>query len=57
MEDKILCDVMHALTLETSKTSFLRIFLYRKALFVGIRIKIPENTFHFLKCQGIKNYF
>ena len=57
MEDKILCDVMHALTLETSKTSFLRIFLYRKALFVGIRIKKPENTFHFLKCQGIKNYF
>ena len=26
-------------------------------VFVGIQIKIPENAFHFLKCQGIKNYF
>ena len=26
-------------------------------VFIGIRIKIPENAFHFLKCQGIKNYF
>ena len=26
-------------------------------MFVGIQIKIPENTFHFLKSQGIKNYF
>ena len=26
-------------------------------MFVGIQVKISENTFHFLKCQGIKNYF
>ena len=26
-------------------------------VFAGIWIEIPENTFHFLKCQGIKNYF
>ena len=26
-------------------------------VFVGIRIIIPENTFHFLKCQRIKNNF
>ena len=39
------------------KNIFLANFSYRKALFVGIQIKIPENTFHFLKCQGIKINF
>ena len=64
MEDKILCDlsnVMHVLSLETSKTFFFCEFIILLGpdikVSVGIQIKISENTFQFLKCQGIKKLF
>ena len=53
-------NVIHALSLETSKTFFCEFFIPQGPdikVFIGILLKITENTFHFLKCQGIKNYF
>ena len=50
----------HAMSLETSKIFFCEYFIPQSPgikVIVGIRIKIPENTFYFLKCHGIKNYF
>ena len=51
---------MHGLSLETSKTFLCEFSIPQDPdikVFLGIPIIIPENTFHFLKCQGIKNYF
>ena len=53
-------NVIHALRLETSKTFFCEFFIPLGPdikVFIGILLKTPENTFQFLKCQGIKNYF
>ena len=54
-------NVIHGLIFEISKTFFfLEISIPQGSdikVFVGIRIITPENTFHFFKCQEIKNYF
>ena len=51
-------NVMHGLRLETRKHFFFFEFSISQGsdikVFVGIRIMIPENTLHLLKCQGIK---
>ena len=63
LEDKnlfymIYPNVMHGLRLETRKLFFFEFSIPQGSdikVFVGIRIVIPENTLHLLKCQGIKN--
>ena len=51
-------NVMHGLRLEARKLFFFEFSIPQGSdikVFVGIRIVIPENTLHLLKCQGIKN--